>query len=252
MKTLLPRLGVAVAMLLAASSAFAAGVNLSWQSCAALGGLQNRTFACDVNTGASAMVGTFTLGDDLAPVSGTSAYIDLISQQPTLPPWWELRFSGACRPNSLTIDPYDGDGVTCADWANGLASMNIASYVISGQDVPPGGLGPNTARIKVVTAVDPSNLQSMIADTEYGMFELILDHGKTVGSPSCGGCTNPVCIVLNSVVVYASVGGNGNGAFLGSPTSPGSNQITWQGAGADCQAVPIRNATWGRVKALYR
>ena len=36
------------------------------------------------------------------------------------------------------------------------------------------------------------------------------------------------------------------------PVTAGSNIVTWQGVGADCNAVPVRNATWGAVKSLYR
>ena len=30
------------------------------------------------------------------------------------------------------------------------------------------------------------------------------------------------------------------------------DRITWQGPGADCQSVPVKNVSWGRVKSLYR
>jgi len=243
-------IGVVAAMLVTASSATAAGVDLAWQSCARLGGSSNQSFACDSNTGSHAMIGTFVLSNDVAQVKGVEVVLDLISQQATLPDWWGFRFIGACRQNSLSIAAYDGDGTDCVDWAAGAASMNIASYVISGQDVPPGGLGPNTARIKVVNAVTPSAAVDLVGSTEYGVFNLSVDNLKTVGSPSCTGCTNPVCVVFNSCLAVTV--GTLNDTFLGSGTSPGSNTITWQGAGADCQAVPVRAATWGRVKALYR
>ena len=82
------------------------------------------------------------------------------------------------------------------------------------------------------------------------MFKLTIDSQLTVGSPSCAGCLDPVCIVLNSVEVDTETGvGN---TFLLTGTAPGSNIVTWQGAGANCQAVPVKNSSWGQVKALYR
>jgi hypothetical protein len=251
MKRSLLVMGVVAAMLVTASSAFAAGVNLAWTSCATLGGASNRTFACATNaTPNNFLEGTFVLPNDVAQVSAAEVVLDLDSQQATLPSWWELKFVGACRQNSLTIQAYNGDGASCTDWAQGLASMNLASYVVSGQDIPPGGLGPNTARIKIVNAVDPTALQDLLGNTEYGVFQLTVNNAKTVGTGACAGCTNPVCIVLNSVLMTTS--GNLNNTFMGTGTSPGSNIVTWQGAGADCNAVPVRNTSWGQVKALYR
>jgi len=250
MKRSLLVMGVVAAMLVTASTAFAAGVNLAWQSCATVGGLSNRTFACNANTGAAnSMVGTFVLPIAVAQVNGTEPVLDLISQQATLPDWWALKFAGACRAASLSIAAYDG-GSDCLDWASGQASVNIASYTISGQDTPPGGLGPNTARIKLVSAVDPVAVVDLPADTEFGVFALNVNNAKTVGPVACAGCTNPVCIVFNSV--KATTVGALNDTFVGTGTAPGSNIITWQGTGADCQAVPVRASTWGQVKALYR
>jgi hypothetical protein len=243
-------MGVVAAMLVTASAAFADGVNLAWQNCVTLLGTANRTFACASNSGSSAMIGTFVLPNDVAQCNGVEVVVDLISQQATLPDWWALKFTGACRQNSLSIAAYNGDGTDCTDWAQGQASMNIASYVISGQDIPPGGLGPNTARIKIVNAVQPIALQDLIGTTEYGVFSLALNNQKSVGLGACAGCANPVCIVFNSCKVTTA--GNLNNTFLGTGTGAGTNIITWQGAGADCQAVPVKAATWGQVKALYR
>jgi hypothetical protein len=43
-----------------------------------------------------------------------------------------------------------------------------------------------------------------------------------------------------------------NNVFIGNASSPGSNIVTWQGAGPSCLAVPTKNVTWGQVKSLYR
>src|SRR5262249_31564945 len=55
MKRSVLAVGTAAALLLVASASLAAdGINLAWNDCAALGGVQNRTFACNVNTGITA------------------------------------------------------------------------------------------------------------------------------------------------------------------------------------------------------
>jgi hypothetical protein len=35
-------------------------------------------------------------------------------------------------------------------------------------------------------------------------------------------------------------------------TTTGSDWARWQGNGADCALVPVKNKTWGEVKAMYR
>jgi hypothetical protein len=67
-------------------------------------------------------------------------------------------------------------------------------------------------------------------------------------SGACAGCSTGACIVLNSVELVRLPGAIGGNVTL---TTPGSNFATWQ-AGAACVTVPVRNRTWGQVKALYR
>src|SRR5258706_14333859 len=147
MKRALLAMGVVAAMLVVVSPARAqSGVNLSWTNCAALGGLQNRTFACASNLGNHVLAGTFVLPADVARVAGDVVVMDLISQSSPLPAWWNVVFSGACRDVSLSIAPYDGvDGTDCGDWALLQASMNMASYAVN-QAAP--RVRRNTARIK--------------------------------------------------------------------------------------------------------
>jgi hypothetical protein len=71
-----------------------------------------------------------------------------------------------------------------------------------------------------------------------------------VGAGACGGCAGSVCLVIQMLNVTTPV--LGNNMFLSGGTTPGSNMATWQGSGADCNLVPVRNRSWGEVKALYR
>jgi len=234
--------GVVAAMLLVASSAFAQqGYNLAWQACAADAGTTNFNFACASNIGSRGMVGTFVLGSDVLQVSGTELIVDLISLDPVLPEWWDLKEAGSCRPQSLSIANYDG--ANCPDWAVNQASMNLASYTV-GQP-----RGANTARILGINAVILSAVQDLVANQEYGAFRLNVSSQLTTGAGACPGCANPVCIVLNRLVVAKL---DGSSLVIENPVTPGSQIITWQGTGPDCQIVPVRNATWGAVKSLYR
>jgi hypothetical protein len=91
---------------------------------------------------------------------------------------------------------------------------------------------------------------NLVANQEYFMVNVLIDNFNTTGGGGCAGCSQPVCIVLNSIDIMTT-----QSVFttLTSPSSPGSNFATWQGGtGANCQSVPVKQATWGAVKALYR
>lgn len=246
MKPSLLRVGMVAAMLLVASSAFAAGVRLSWTTCAGDGLIQNRTFACASNIGSSTMVGSFQLDADILHVNGNELVVDLIAQTaPTLPDWWQFVTAGTCRQAALSIAAHDGSA--CPDLFTLQASMNIAAYQL---DKANGGNPLGTARILCVNAVQTSLIVDLIAAQEYGIARWTIQNAKSVGTGSCAGCTTPVCIVFNSANITTEQGVSDT--KLTDPLNPGENMITWQGAGADCNAVPTRNTTWGAVKSLYR
>jgi len=237
-------------MLLAASAtlASAAGINFRWDACFGDGGVQNKTFACNINSPASVrMIGSFVLDADLADVSGTEMVVDLQAGSPTLPAWWQFKNVGACRINSLSIAAW-GTGTNCFDWASGQATVAIAAYQLAKHGLP------NEARILSISAVPVSALGQLFGTFEYSTMALSVNQLQSVGTGSCEGCLTPVCLVYNSVNITTA--GNLNNTLLTTPTGPGSNYVTWQGGaigGNGCPgATPTRNATWGSVKALYR
>ena len=243
MKRSLLSSGVVAAMLLFASVAMADNVELSWNNCIGDGGPQNLTFACTSNTGSRAIVAAATLDTDLLQVVSTEVVVDLIaSTAPALPDWWALRDNiqlgyTACRNGSLSIAAQDG--ASCPDIFGLQGSMNIAAY-------QPDKVTTGSARILSVNAVDINTPVDLTAGT-WGIARWNITSIRTVGSPSCAGCLTPVCVVFNSVNI--TVVGNTNNRLV----SGGANdRITWQGTGADCNLVPVKNATWGAVKSLYR
>jgi hypothetical protein len=243
----------------ASVAAAAAGVGLRWNACNADGGIQNKTFACNTNNGTNALVGTFELGALLPGVVGTEIVIDLASADPTLPAWWSLRNAGTCRPTSLvmnaTISPV---AANCIDWAQGAAAGGIGAYNI-------GARGANTARIVAALAVAASGAADLDPGTEYFSFNLNINNLKTVGTGSCAGCSNPVCIVFNSIAVVQPVPlvgvkltGPSNGTDSDVALWQGGAGVVvppgpWTGGGSGCPAAtPTTNKTWGQVKTLYR
>jgi len=249
-------LSVVAAMLCVASSAFAApGLSLKWSFCAGEGtGLSDKTFACASNTGSNTLVCSFELTSDLAQVSGNELVLDLLSQSATLPAWWDMKNPGTCRTGSLAVAvAADANNVVCVDWAAGGATGGIGAYA-TGTPPSMGSIDNSLAgqhrRLVIATAVPPDALQDLTANTEYFSINVTVNNQKSVGAGSCAGCTEPICIVLNSINLTTPV--LENNVFIGNASAAGSNIVTWQGAGPNCASVPTKNQTWGQVKALYR
>ena len=249
-------LSVVAAMLCVASSALAApGVNLAWSSCSGEGtGTQNRAFACNSNNGNNLLVCSFELPADLAQVSGNELVIDVLTQAATLPAWWDFKNAGSCRQNSLLFNTVaNGADVVCVDWAQGGSTGGFGAYA-SGNPASDGSIDPGLVsqhrRLSIALAVAPTALQDLVAATEYFACNVTINNQKTVGTGSCAGCTEPMCIVLNSVNVTTPI--LANNVFIGNGSSAGSNICTWQGTGPNCQLVPTKTKTWSQVKALYR
>ena len=225
-----------------ASLATADGLMLRWQDCSGDGGVQNRSFACDSNSGSNSLVGSFSLGIPLSDVNGDELVLDLASAGVTLPDWWRFRSAGSCRQLALTIAAHDGIG--CPDLFELQASMNIASYVV-------GTFGPNSARILSVNAVPPSLTVELAGGQEYAIARWSISNVKTVGTGACSGCATPVCILFN--IAHITTYGDLNNAIIANAAFPGSNFASWQSAGTTvCIRTPTRNSTWGAVKSLYR
>jgi hypothetical protein len=128
-----------------------------------------------------------------------------------------------------------------------MAIGGIQSYNIGPPDHP----GANQGRIKAVAAVVSSLAASLDATTMYYAFKIVITRGKTVAPGPCSGCLGAACLVLNSILVRRLPGSSGDD-FIQTPGPASVNWATWQGTGADCAAVPVRRATWGRLKSLYR
>jgi len=226
----------------AVSTAAAAGVGLGWQQCLGDGGVPNRSFACNTNSGSNVLVGSFMLDADLLQVNGNELVVDLCTSTASLPDWWRYKNVDACRQTALSIEAQEGPN--CPDMFAGQASMNIAAYQLGLQ-------GANAARILSVNAVPGAAVVDLLGGQEYGIAKWTITNVKTVGTGSCAGCLSPGCIVFNSANL-TTVGG-ANDTKLTNAMSPGSNFTMWQGGGYGCPfVVPVRTVTWSAVKSLYR
>ncbi len=258
MKRLLLGLGVAAAMLCAASSAFAVGgVNISWSTCFGENpsASRNRTFACASNAGTNLLVTSFVLDTlQLGAVSGTETVVDILSATDPVPLWWQFRDIGTCRQTALGSNSIaDANNLVCVDWAQGQSAGGVGAYTSdpgNGWTIDPSVTLGQHRRLKLAFAVPLAGLQDLTQASEYFSANISINNTKTVGTGACTGCNEPICIVLNSIKVTTNTGA-GNRTISGGAAA-GSDIVTWQGVGPNCQLVPTKNVTWGSVKALYR
>ena len=228
-----------------AGPAAAAGVNLSWDACTPDGGVQNKTFACNANSGGNSLFASFALASDMANVIGIEAKVDITAQADSLPAWWRFEGPNACRGGLSAAFGFDSENSNCTDTFQSLATGAVAAvhtYWTTPQ--VPGG-NPATAQALLIAAVPASMAQNLTAGTEYFGFRLILSSIKTVGSGSCDGCSTPVCMTLSQVKVVAS---DNSAQVLADPLV--ASTATWQSAGQCPGAFTAQNVTWGQVRCL--
>ena len=246
---------IVAGVLLLAAPAFAAtpGVHLSWSRCFGEGlGTQNRSFACDTNAGTEVIVASFVPSESMSLVSGNELVIDVLSLDDPLPLWWQMKDIGTCRQNSLGFNvTANANDLVCVDWGQGQSAGGIGVYTSDGGTSLPPDLTSRHRRLKIAVAVPLANLAVLEPEIEYFSCNVTVNHAKTVGTGACTGCTGQVCLVINTVKVTTNTPGGSGDRLIATDGGPGS-KITWQGTGVNCDLVPVKNATWGQVKALYR
>src|SRR5262245_30455480 len=238
-------------VLLLAPAAHASTVNLRWDSCWGDGGAQNRSFACDTNTGSQSIVGSFVPFAAVHGVVRVDFSVQIQFATPTVPSWWMFKNPGSCRQASLSVRALPPlAAAQCIDWASSAALGVIASYNIS-------TFTPNLVLLTGASVVSTEAAADVVAGQEYFAFQLRIDNLKTVGPGACGGCNTGACIYLRSVQLHSADGSNN--PFLGIGIAPGDQvsdaRALWQPANAAPACgfpVPASNRTWGELKALYR
>jgi len=220
------------------------GINLSWTDCGSFGTMQ-KNFACNVNTGASTIVGSAISPDSIPAMVAMAAVLDLQTNQATLSPWFDFSTTG-CRSASLSGDfNFTSSTFSCNDIWNGHASGGI--------DYGAGVGGPNRGRFRLVCAVAAPLAVDDVTENYY--FKVTFNNQKTTGTGNCAGCTDGACIVFNSIELDQNPGVPHAVNKFSNPLD--RQYVLWQGGGGSVDggcpaAVPTKNATWGSVKSLYR
>jgi hypothetical protein len=241
-----------------------AQLNLAWNNCITQAtAAADKAYACDGSANGIAFraVLSFVSPANLDFFVGMQAVVDVrASTLPTLPDWWKLGL-GECRdgnfsfPVSLTGVGTGTSGVCRNPWAGGGTGGGFLWLSENKGDTEPPTLSPGWGRVKLALARDTE--ASLIQGQQYvaGMFTLDSFNDVDTGGGTCAGCALPACLVFNQVELL-QVAGSPGGDIVVLNTPATRAFITWQGGaigGNGCPIeVPVRNATWGSIKAIYR
>lgn len=226
------------------ASAQADQLFLRWNECAAGGGAPNQPSACAGSLGRQVVYPSFRLSTSVDSVVALECVIDLQHAADPLPPWWRLE-PGGCRAGQLLADTDYSASSGCIDTFGGFGGGLVQSFRPS----EPFG-SPSQARILLTVSAPSTQLASLTAGEEYYAGRLLLYNGNTSG---CSGCTLGACMVFNSLLIKRLPGATPEEISVTNAGGLAEQSATWQGgAGAPCDAVPVRNSSWGRLKSLYR
>ncbi len=225
------------------------GLFLTWVDCAlAPGSPHDLSSSCLSNLGSQDLFCAFRMPFPTDSVLGVEIVVDVQHANATLPDWWRFDNVG-CRAGELRAGTDFPAASPCVDFFQDEAFSDLQGYYLT----EPNGES-NQASIRVAASLLPSaGYVQLDSSSMYLGVRLNISNALTVGVTPCGGCLDPACLVLNSVLVRRQPGAEGGDVFLSVPGPDDANWATWQGGmGANCAAVPVRPVTWGRLKELYR
>lgn len=244
---------LAAALTLAASSASASSLYYAWNTCFHDGGVSTVTFICD-DFSPSTSYATYELTAAASGVVAISGILDLaVNGSPDLPSFWHME-GGGCNDGGVAID----DNRTPCTNTGGLPTFTGSTGQNTDAFVTAYGVGiggPNRARVLTSVNRASSNPATISASpARHFAFKLNWndDNAQEAGG-ACVGCPALVSQALNAIVLESAFTGASGDAVAAVITSadPGSQASTCVN-GAGCDVVPVKNRTWGQMKALYR
>jgi hypothetical protein len=227
--------GVVIAW--SARAAYAApvpGLNLAWDSCLGSGtAAGDKTIAC-ANVGQQQLVCSFVTADTIAGAYSADWALDLMVDQPTLPPWWgplEERYSYQAVPSAVGGCERDIWGAPGGTTRSKLVAFQTA---------------PNRLRLTGSQYLPSGTARSIEPGVENLSHRLTLNFGPH--SAGDLGCLASACVVFS----YLKIVGAGGQVVLEGPSL--RHYVTWRGGqlSVPCpQATESKKSTWGSLKALY-
>ena len=196
-------------------------LRLAWNGCEANGGTQTRTFACNTNAGsADVLEASFIAPAGVDNATGFEAEIEIVGDEfEDLASWWRLDPGTGCRSTSLSTDLVTLTPLSCEQAGAGMGWVGGARMY-----GPIAGKLPNRGRIRILGAVAPPNF-TLVAGTEYTLFNLRVNHSRTVGTGSCSGCGDNVAFLFRWLRITQSAT-PGGGCDSPPRPSPGVNFLT--------------------------
>lgn len=261
-------LALGAGMMLAASTAMAQGVNglhMAWVSCPnSPGSTPYAEMSCDPTSGdVYRLHATFSLAQPVPGVVALDGFLDFRFDSPAhdVPPFWQFQ-QGGCNQAGVTISatrPTSRCGIAtntsqlCGPDGSGCGAVITGYGFGSSINFP-----PDRARMLLTLyrpSSNPINLSASSSPTAaHFAFELdfSMDGAEGGPEPGCQGCYTGFDVIWNWGVLYNTLSPNrpeGVAASLSS-ADPGSGNA---GVVANQNAVvPVKVATWGRLKSLYR
>lgn len=218
--------------------------DLQWNACAGdAGGAADITLPCsDENAVASLMV-TLSIPTQLSDFAAIEAAFIIAVDAPVLPPFFNfqnpLTNPLGCNPGlSVGVEKPDPSCSQSADpWSSPAALFGYEpSYSGSAY----------RGRLLLYVHHPTTTPTRLEPATRYFGFTVDFAIGPALDE-GCGGCTTPVTIGLNEAKLVSVVP-----APIYLQPGPSGACVTAGGGGRSCSDTPARDATWGRLKSLYR
>jgi len=240
------------------------GFGLAWHDCIGLpGAAQNLDYACEGGGGGNrfSLVVTFTPPVDLGQFVAVSVYLGMRTAQPALPDWWRFA-DGECRAGRMVFPGSRvgiGTGTTgaCIDpWTTGITAGAFQWSSDTQIDCSRFGCSDYTApgqgALRIAYARDTAI--PLQAGQRYLISPILIDPADP---DSCSGCASPACLFVHAVELYQSAGQIPPQQDIYYIRETHERQyVTWQNGGITGNGcpleVPVRNTTWGAIKAIYR
>jgi len=228
-------------------------MNLAWNNCITQSdAAADKAYACDGSGNGTPFKIVFSFFTPVAMTQfvGIDATFDVITAESSLPDWWRLGV-GECRdgdlgyPGSLSGIGTGTTGACRNPWIGGNTGGGFKW--ITGSDS--GDVAPSRARVTIAFARD--NEGSLNLNQQYVGGVLALDTYGDSGDDACAGCAVPICIVLNQVQLYQTIGASGGDVQTITETETRS-MIKWQGGNSCPSGQQPGQPSWGSIRALYR